>query len=471
MKFYDSLKRQITDFTPLKPPQVKLYTCGPTVYDYAHIGNLRTFVFYDTLKRALTAASYKVNHVMNITDVGHLTSDADEGEDKLEKGAKKQGKSVWDIANFYIDAFKRNSDQLNLLQPQYARATDFIKPQLAVIKILIDKGFAYQTEQAIYFDVTKLDNYGELTGQRLSDKEIAVRPEVVQDKNKHHPYDFAIWFFTLGHFADHSMHWSSPWGEGFPGWHLECSAIIHKTLGDPIDIHAAGVDLIGTHNTNEAAQTEAAFGHKIANYWLHSEHLLVDGQKMSKSLGNFYTLDDILERGYDPIALRLLFLQAHYRSQMNFTWEALDSAQNWLHNLRAWADLKYQGTTDLVSEELDQKFNETRKRMLAALQNDLNTADALSILSDLVNYMSSIPVPNLEGKYTEDILPFIDSLLGLELNTREDINPEQKQLIAKREEARNKKQWQKADEFRQKLSEQGIEINDSKAGPVWSRVR
>src|SRR6266404_7184901 len=245
MKLHNTLTRQTEEFKPLKQGHASLYTCGPTVYDYAHLGNLRSYVFDDTLRRALQINGYEVKHVMNITDVGHLSSDEDEGEDKLEKGASREHKSVWEVADFYITAFKHDVDELNILSPNgysgphgvYARATDFIPDQINMVQILMDKGFAYTTEQAIYFDVTKLSDYGRLTGQALSDKEVAARPEVVTDKSKHHPQDFALWFFTVGRFAEHSMAWDSPWGRGFPGWHLECSAIIHATLGEPIDIH------------------------------------------------------------------------------------------------------------------------------------------------------------------------------------------------------------------------------------------
>ncbi|MBX4197590.1 cysteine--tRNA ligase, partial [Candidatus Saccharibacteria bacterium] len=329
MKVYNTLSRQVEDFQPLRPDLVRLYTCGPTVYDYAHIGNLRAYVFNDTLRRVLEAADYQVKHVMNITDVGHLVSDEDEGEDKLERGAARDQKSVQEIAEFYIEAFEADIAQLNILPPNgyrgphgpYALATDFIEQQVEIVKILIDKDFAYQTEQAIYFDVSKPQDYGKLTGQKLSDKEVAARAEVVTDAAKRHPQDFGLWFFRTGRFANHSLHWPSPWGDGFPGWHLECSAIIHATLGEPIDIHTGGVDHIGTHHTNEIAQTEAAFGIQLAKYWMHNEHLLVDNQKMSKSKGNYFRLQDIIDHDYEPLALRLLFLQSHYRSQMNFTWE------------------------------------------------------------------------------------------------------------------------------------------------------
>jgi cysteinyl-tRNA synthetase len=460
MKLYNSLTRQIQPLKPEKPGEVSLYTCGPTVYNYYHIGNLRNAVFNDTLRRTLEASGLEVKHVMNITDVGHLVSDADEGEDKLEKGAAREGKTVWEVAEHYTEAFKADMAAMNVLPPSvnphreknqsdpYARATDFISEQIDMVKALIDKGFAYQTKQAIYFDVTKLHSYGELSGQKLSDKEVAARSDVVTDPDKLHPQDFAVWFFTVGRYADHSMKWLSPWGEGFPGWHLECSAIIHATLGDPIDIHTGGVDHIGTHHPNEMAQTEAAYGHKLASVWVHNEFILVDGAKMAKSKGNSYTLKDITDKGFHPLALRLLYLQAHYRSEINFTWESLEAAQNRLLNLYAWADLRHQsdGQTDYIANTLE------------ALGNDLGTPQLLEALSGV----DIVP--------SASMLHQLDQLLGLGLSGRTDITADQKHLIAEREAARRAKDWAKADELRGKLREHNLEIDDTPRGPRWRRT-
>lgn len=350
-------------------------------------------------------------------------------------------------------------------QDEYCRATDFIPQQIEIIKILLDKESAYQTEQAIYFDVTKLASYGELTGQKLSDKEIAVRSGVVTDKNKRHPQDFALWFFSVGRFAKHDMRWDSPWGEGFPGWHLECSAIIHAVLGDPIDIHTGGVDNIGTHHTNEMAQTEAAFGHKLANYWIHGEHLLVGGQRMAKSLGNFYTLNDVIKRSYDPLALRLLYLQAHYRSQMNFTWEALDGAQAFLNRLRAWADLKLQPNLG-HKKDAGSAYPANLDKIKRVLNDDLNTGQALAVLSGLA---SAAEQEGVDPEKLSVFLEQVDKLLGLGLAGRQDISDETKSLIGQREEARKISSWIEADERRHELLKQGIEINDTPHGPVWSK--
>ncbi|MEX1995327.1 MAG: cysteine--tRNA ligase [Candidatus Saccharimonadales bacterium] len=471
MRLHNTLTRQVEDFSPLPDSEIAVYCCGPTVYDYQHIGNFRKFIFDDTLRRTLEASGYKVKQVMNVTDVGHLVSDADEGEDKLQKSAEREGKSVWEVAKHYTDAFKRDSDLLNILPPNgyqgkednYARATDFIDDQIALVKILLDKGFAYQSELAIYFDVSKLPNYGELTGQKLSDKEVAARPEVVTDQNKRHPQDFALWFFTVGHFKNHTMHWPSPWGDGFPGWHLECSAIIHATLGDPIDIHTGGVDNIGTHHVNEMAQTEAAYGHKLANYWLHSEHLLVNNQKMSKSLNNFYTLADVIDKGYSPIAFRLLVLQAHYRTQMNFTWEGLTSMANLLSKLNQWSDIQFQ---DLSSQELASSYDEESSKILKVLSDDLNTPRALMIVNGMVNSVESL---GADSTAIASAAKLVDRLLGLNLSKRFDINEAVKQLIKQREQARQAQDWKKADELRAQLQIQEIDINDTNRGPVWYR--
>lgn len=475
MKLYNTLSRRVEEFKPINKIEVKLYTCGPTVYGYYHIGNLRNAVFNDTLRRVLEASGYSVKHVMNITDVGHLVSDADEGEDKLEKGAKSEGKSVWEVARHYTQAFKSDMKQLNVLEPNgyrgkrdsFARATDFIAEQIDIIKKLLDKGFAYQTSQAVYFDVTKLPNYGELTGQKLSDKEVAARTEVMSDKNKRHPQDFALWFFTLGRFAKHDMRWASPWGDGFPGWHLECSAIIHATLGDPVDIHTGAVDLVGTHHTNEMAQTEAAFGHKLARFWVHNEYLLVDGQKMSKSLNNDYKLDDIINKGYDPLALRVLYLQAHYRNQMNFTWEGLDGAQAFLKRLRDWADLKFQ--PDLGHKKAaGETYAKALAKIKKALGNDLNTGQALVVLSGLTDLAQQ---EGVDSAKLQSLLEELDGLFGLVLSVREDIDQSAKDIVAAREKMRRKNNWTEADALRQKLAKRGIEINDTPHGPVWTRTK
>lgn len=490
MKLYNTLTRKAEKFTPLEDKAVKLYTCGPTVYNYYHIGNLRNAVFNDTLRRTLDVLGYDVRHVMNITDVGHLVSDADEGEDKLEKGAKREGKSVWDVAAHYTEAFKSDMSAMNILPPNayhsekyddnYARATEFLDTQIEMIKLLLEKGYAYQASQAIYFDVSKLPDYGILTGQRLADKGTAVREEVVSDKEKRGPHDFAIWFFTVGHYADHEMRWPSPWGEGFPGWHLECSAIIHSVLGDPIDIHTGGVDHIGTHHPNEMAQTEGAFGHPLSNFWMHNEFVLVDGKKMSKSLGNTYTLKDIVAKGYDPLAYRLLCLQTHYRSELNFTWESLAAAQNRIRKWRALADLRFQpkplkgdGWLKLkagTAYRLVDKPEESRRLLISPLRHDLNAAESIMLLDRLSDDIQVLPDNAKFLKHFNDFLFFVDQLFGLHLVSSTDITPSQAGLINDRETVRQEKDWAKSDKLRAQLEKQGIDVRDTPHGPIWSRL-
>lgn len=476
MKLYNTLTRTIEDFKPTSGKTVKLYTCGPTVYDYYHIGNLRNAVFNDTLHRILEASGFDVKHVMNITDVGHLVSDADEGEDKLEKGAQREGKTVQEVAEHYTQAFKSDMAAMNVLPPNgyhsqkhddnYARATEFIDQQIEMVRLLLDKDFAYQTEQAIYFDVTKVPDYGILSGQRLSDKEVGARSEVVTDPHKRGPHDFAVWFFTVGHFAGHSMQWESPWGKGFPGWHLECSAIIHTTLGDPIDIHTGGVDHIGTHHPNEMAQTEAAYGHRLANFWVHNEFILVDGQKMSKSKNNSFTLKDIIERGFDPLAYRLMVLQAHYRSELNFSWENLEAAQNRLTSYRAMADLQFQPVRgeEWLGNNVD--YDVIRN----ALQDDLNTPLALATLSGLAAQSEEKLLGTADIERFRGLISNVELLFGLGFLDRSDISDEQKDLISERQKARDEKDWARSDELRDKLLEQGIAVRDTSAGPIWSRL-
>lgn len=483
MRLYNTLTRQVEDFKPQKPGEATLYTCGPTVYNYYHIGNLRNAVFNDTLRRTLEATGLNVRHVMNITDVGHLVSDADEGEDKLEKGAAREGKTVWEVAEHYTEAFKRDMTAMNVLPPSidpkrkknhaghdpYARATDFIPEQIDMVQRLLDKGFAYQTEQAIYFDISKLSDYGKLSGQNLADK-AGDRSEVVTDPSKRHPQDFAVWFFTVGRYKDHTMHWPSPWGDGFPGWHLECSAIIHATLGDPIDIHTGGVDHIGTHHPNEMAQTEAAYGHPLANYWIHNEFMLVDGAKMAKSKGNSYTLKDITDKGFHPLALRLLYLQAHYRSEINFTWRSLEASQNRLIAYYSMSAQLYQAPIKGGLTPLD--LRAYHHDILEALTDNLNTSLVLVEVSKLQEEIATIGIEDTPQavQALKDLLAFIDDILGLSLAKLPDITPEQKELIVERETARHAKDWPKADQLRTELGKQNLEIDDTPNGPRWRRT-
>ena len=455
LKIYNTLSRQIEEFTPLNPPKIGMYTCGPTVYDYTHIGHLRKYIGDDILRRLLEVNGLEVKHVMNITDVGHLTSDADEGDDKMEKGAKEKNMTVFEVAKFYTDYFFKTLDAVNILRPNIvAPATEHIGEQIKLIKQLEEKGFIYQTDEAMYFDVSKFPNYGKLSGQSLEEKMAGARIDVVVDKQKRNPQDFALWFFTVGKFKDHTMKWSSPWGEGFPGWHIECSAMSMEYLGETIDIHTGGIDHIPVHHEDEIAQSEAATGKQFVRFWVHHNFLQIDGGKMSKSLKNYYTIDDIREKGFDPLALRYLFLTAHYRDKLNFTWESLGAAQNTLNNIReeirAWESPK--GTTS----EYWQKF-------LAAANNDLGIPQAVGLLHELINNKDTI------SSASDDLLA-MDKILGLGLDEYLgkplDIPAEVLELVEKRENVRKSGDFKKSDEIRKQIYDLGFKIEDSDAGPI-----
>jgi cysteinyl-tRNA synthetase len=394
MKLYDTLTRKVRDFEPLNPPVVTLYTCGPTVYDYTHIGHMRKYTNDDVLKRTLQYLGFKVDHVMNITDVGHLVSDGDEGEDKLEKGAKKTGKTVWEVAQFYTDYFHTTMKAINVIPPTHEpKATDHIQDMIDLNKTLVEKGYAYETAEALYFDVSKFPSYGALAGQKLEEKKQGSREDVYVDPNKRNAADFVLWFKRVGRFADHSMHWPSPWGEGFPGWHLECSAMSMKYLGETLDIHTGGIDHIPVHHEDEIAQSVAATGKQFVRFWMHYEFLQINGQKMSKSLGNFYTIDDFKEHTVEPLALRLLFLQTHYKQQMNFTWEAAKGAQEGYNKLKEYVlTLKEQHERTMLSEEKLGKVDTFRQEFADAISNDLQMPKALAVMWEMLK--SNIPSPD-----------------------------------------------------------------------------
>lgn len=459
LKLHNTLSRKIEDFVPLNPPKVTLYTCGPTVYDYTHIGHLRTYVGNDVLRRVLEVNGYEVKHVMNITDVGHLVSDEDQGEDKIEKGAREQGRSVWEVAKFFEDYFWKASDALNIKRPNIvAKATDHVEEQIKLIHKLEKNGFIYITEQAIYFDISKFPNYTKLSGQKLEEKEIGAREDVFVDKQKKNPHDFALWFFTVGHFKDHVMRWPSPWGEGFPGWHIECSAMAMEYLGDTIDIHTGGIDHIPVHHTNEIAQSEAATGKKFVKFWVHHEFLLVDGEKMSKSKKNFYRIDEIKQKGFDPLALRYLFLTAHYRDKLNFTWKSLEAAQNALNNLREtvrdWEEPK------IGCAQLEQDFIE-------AVNNDLNIPQAVAVMWDMVRS------DNPTSAKAKTILE-MDKILGLKLDEYLgkviEVPEEVMHLVRKREQARNTGNFKESDKLRKEIKKLGFQIEDTPSGPRIKKV-
>lgn len=461
LRLYNTLTKKVEEFISLNPPKVGFYTCGMTVYDYAHIGHGRKYVGDDILRRVLTRLGYDVIHVQNVTDVGHLVSDADEGEDKLEKGARKVGKSVWEVADFFTKHFYDSMDRLNILRPTIiCKATDHIPEQIALVQTLIEKGFAYDTPEAVYFDIAKFPSYGQLFGQKLEDKMVAARSEVQKGTHKKHPTDFALWFKRVGRFSDHAMHWPSPWGDGFPGWHIECSAMSMKYLGETIDIHTGGIDHIPVHHPNEIAQSEAATGKPFVRYWVHHEFLMVDGQKMSKSLENIYTIEDVQKKGFDPLSLRYFYLTAHYRMPMNFTWDALSNAQRSLEELRrqAVAIRNQVKQRTIVAPEKLAKINEYRKKFDDAIESDLNMPQALAVVWEVVK--SNIPS---QDKY--DLMLDFDDVLGLDLRrkpTQKNIPEEIKRLMEEREKLRKEKKFAQADELRREIEAAGYVVEDKK---------
>lgn len=468
MKLYNTLTRTIEDLTPLQGKKVKMYACGLTVYSQPHIGNWVAYIYWDMLVRTLRASGYEVDHVQNITDVGHLTSDEDAGEDKMLKGALREGLTAWQVAEKYIKIADNEAyEQLGLTRPTHMpRATEYIPQQIAFVEELEKRGYTYTIADGVYFDTSKLDNYGQLARLDIDGLQFGAR---VTDTGKKNPTDFAVWKFSNPD-EKRDMEWESPWGIGFPGWHLECSVMARELLGDQIDIHTGGIDHIPVHHTNEIAQTEAVTGKPFSQFWVHANHLKVNGTKISKSLGNGYTLQDILDKGYDLAAFRLLVLSKHYQTEGNFTWENLEAAQNRLNELRAWADLQHQPSTDTMPTELDELFRDTKAAVLEALQDNLNTPVALANLGKLVSYMQNIPIPGVEGKYTDGSLQFLDDLLGLGLANRPDITDEQKQTLKQRQEARDNKDWTQSDKLRDDLAKQGIAVRDSANGQIWNRI-
>jgi len=455
LKIYNTLTRSKEEFKPIKAGEVKFYQCGPTVYWTQHIGNLRAMTMADLINRVLQYLGYKVNFVRNYTDAGHLTSDADEGEDKIEISAKKENLSPGEIAEKYIKIFEEDTADLNILEPTIKpRATENIDEILEMIKILLDKKCAYRTNLAIYFDVSKAKDYNRLSGQILEEQKIEV-----DDSNKKHPADFVLWFFTTGKHKNALQHWNSPWGEGFPGWHIECSAIVRKFLGKTIDIHMGGIEHIPIHHTNEIAQSEAVNGVPFVNYWLHNEHLLVDNKKMAKSEGTGYSLKEIKEKGFSPLALRYFFLQAHYRSKQNFTWEGLKSAEAGLKHL--YNQIKELGDEKgEVSEEYKNKF-------MDAASDDFNISKALAIIQELLKDRPCEPQGRSLRLSDADKLATIldfDKVLGLKISEvfkQEKIPEEVLKLAEERLLARKKKNWKQADELREKIKKLGYETEDT----------
>ncbi len=442
---YNTLTRQKEEFSPIKSKKVGLYTCGPTVYNWAHIGNLRTYIFEDVLRRVLEYNGYKVKHVMNITDVGHLTSDADSGEDKLEKGSKREGRSVWEIAEYYTKAFQENLHDLNIKEPSiWCRATDYIKEQIDFVKKLEKKGLTYKTSDGVYFDTAKYPDYAKLAKLNLAGQQEGSRVEINNEKKN--PTDFALWKFSPQD-SKRQMEWKSPWGVGWPGWHLECSAISIKALGKEFDIHTGGIDHIPVHHTNERAQNWGVLGKEAVRYWLHGEFLVIGEGKMAKSEGNFITLQTLKDKVINPLAYRYFCLQAHYRSKLSFSWEALEAAQNGYDNLIKEISVlaKPQGGC----QNCEAKF-------LEAINDDLNMPEALATVQKLLKS------DNPSSAKRASIIKF-DKVLGLGLNqykVEKRISPEVQKLIDKRQEARKNKDYQKSDQIRGQLEKEGIKVKD-----------
>ena len=454
---YNTLTRTKDLFKPLDEKEVKMYSCGPTVYKDATIGNMRTNIFQDVLRRILKYNGYKIKHVMNITDVGHLVSDGDEGEDKMIKSAREEHKTPLEIAEHYTKLFFDDLKALNIETPEIiCKATDYIPEMLEYVKELVEKGYAYETSTAIYFDISKLDKYPVLSNLNIEEQKAGARVEV--DKEKKNPYDFALWIKAP---ENHLMKWDSPWGPSYPGWHIECSAMSRKHLGEQFDIHTGGIDLVPTHHENEIAQSKGMCGKIPANYWIHGEYLLIDGGKMSKSLGNVYLLKDIEEKGYDPLVYRLLCYTCSYRNKLNFTWEGIESTSKSLARLRNGYQQNKTGKDDLNEEdrkELDRLETEFHK----AINDDMNMPLAMSYVWEVIKYNKKSPeISNLLLKF--------DTVLGIRIDKEEEKNnleiPEEVlELVEKRKKARQEKNWTESDRLRDEIQNLGYSVKDTKDG-------
>ena len=466
MKIFNTLTKQKEELKPIEDRKIGIYSCGPTVYSYAHIGNLRTYIFMDLLSKTLLKNGYILKHVMNITDVGHLVSDGDEGEDKMQKAANRENKSPYQIADYYTKAFLTDLEKLNIRKPDIiAKATDNIPEMIEYVQKIVDNGYAYETSTGLYFDISKVKNYGILSGKNLQEEKSGARVDV--DKEKKNPYDFAIWKKAP---KNHIMQWDSPWGKSYPGWHIECSAMSRKYLGEQFDIHTGGVDHIPIHHENEIAQSIGYSGKIPANYWVHGEFLLVDNGKMAKSLGNVYTISDLEKRGFDALDYRYFCLNSSYRTPLNFTFKALESAQTGLKRLRE--NIKKHSISDNIISE--KEIEEYRKKFMDAMSDDLDSPKALSIIWEIARK------ENKSRQYS-DLIAEMDEIMGIDISIekikireeenknkeimiKEELNEKIKELIKKREIARQNKQWNKADEIRDKLETLGIKLIDTKDG-------
>ena len=458
--FYNTLTKKKEIFKSINNNEIKMYSCGPTVYKDATIGNMRTNIFQDVLRRVLRYNGYKLKHVMNITDVGHLVSDGDEGEDKMLKSAREENKSPLEIAEYYTKLFFEDLKVLNIETPEIVcKATEHIKEMLEYVEKLVENGYAYETSTAIYFDISKLDKYPILSNLNLEEQKAGARVDI--DPEKRNPYDFALWIKAP---ENHLMKWDSPWGPSYPGWHIECSAMGQKYLGEQFDIHTGGIDLIPTHHENEIAQSKGACGKMPANYWMHGEYLLIDGGKMSKSLGNVYLIKDFIERGYDPIVYKLFSYSCHYRNKLNFTWEGMEASAKSLERLKQGYIKHINGKDDIDKkniEEYEEKFHK-------AINDDLNMPAAMGVVWEVVRQENKSP------EFAKLLLKF-DTVLGLKIDeetndTKEEIPEEIEQLVEQRKEARKNKDWTKSDELRDLIKEKGYEIKDTKDGVEIKRI-
>ena len=463
---YNTLTKSVDEFVPNEEGKVAMYTCGPTVYHFAHIGNLRSYIMEDVLEKYLRYVGYDVKRVMNITDVGHLTSDGDTGEDKMLKGAKREHKTVMDIARFYTDAFMADCEKLSIKRPDVVEpATNCIPEFIHMIEVLLEKGYAYIAGENVYFDTSKLDNYYVLSSQNEEDLQVGVREDVEEDTNKRNKTDFVLWF-TKSKFDNQELKWDSPWGVGYPGWHIECSCISMKHLGEYMDIHCGGVDNIFPHHTNEIAQSEAYIGHKWCNYWFHVNHLNTKNGKMSKSKGEFLTVSLLEEKGYNPIACRFFCLQSHYRKPLEFSWDALDNVVSAYDKLvKRIANLSTDGEVDTAAcEEWKMKFAE-------ALSHDINTSSAITVLYDMLK-------AELSDASKRVLVQSMDEVLSLQLEKaweekEADVDDELASYVEKkieeRKEAKKAKDFAKADAIREELLAKGIVLKDTREGTFWEK--
>ena len=455
--FTNTLTKQKEKFKPIRKDEVRIYSCGPTVYKDATIGNMRTNIFQDVLRRVLRYNGYKIKHAMNITDVGHLVSDGDEGEDKMIKSAREEHKTPLEIAEYYTNLFFNDLKDLNIETPEIVcKATDHIPEMLEYVELLVKKGYAYETSTAIYFDISKLDKYPILSSVNLENQKAGARVEV--DEEKRNPYDFALWIKAP---ENHLMKWNSPWGPSYPGWHIECSAMSQKYLGEVFDIHTGGIDLIPTHHENEIAQSKGACGKIPAHYWMHGEYLLINGGKMSKSLGNVYLLDDIIKRGYDPLVYILFNFSCHYKGKLNFTWEGIEAASTALTRLRDGYQKHLTGMADVdgtIISEIENKFHQ-------AINDDLNMPLAMSAVWEAVKYQDKSPkIAKLLEKF--------DTVLGLKITEKreEEIPQEILELVEQRKVARNEKNWTESDRLRDLIAQKGYSVKDTKDGAEVSKI-